>query len=1012
VGVLAAAVLSLAEQTDLSDAQLEAIAAFGAKLPERLVEFLIVQRLRAAVPRTAALLELLGLIERVAEPGDPTDPLHPAFERRALRLDRIPTALTDPELWAQETLGWGTAGVDDARLLDRIRLFLNEGLGWPAMLLTAPGTPAVLEAGLFEMHVTGPANAPVLVIGLRFRGAAEVSRTIPLRGVWAATTDAAGEFRVGLTAQVTPPFAIRLLPPAGDATVSFAVGLRGARTDPAIVLLGDAAGTRLEATSVALRLTGEVATGGPNGNPVFTPGIGADLTGGRLVVTLGGADSFLGAFLPGALEAAAGFAADWNPRTGLVVRGGAALQISVPLTVRLGPVGLDRLDVALGIDQDGLSLGARISAGIALGPFAAAVDGVGAAVVIGFGGGNLGPVNLRARFLPPRGIGMRVEAGPVTGGGFIEFHEPAGRYSGVLQLRISTFGITAIGILDTKLPAGLPGFALLILLRAEFPAIQLGFGIALNGVGGLLGLNRRVDVDALRQSFASGTVGRILAPEDPVRNAPLLLRELGTVFPVAPGVTIVGPTVQLSWAALVRLDLGIIIELPGPSKIVLLGSARAVVDNPSGEKPYLQIRLDILGVLDFAKKTLEFDAVLMDSQLLEVFDLTGGATFRLCWGDQPYLVLSIGGFHPAYDPAPLAVPKSLTRIAMSRGKPTDAIYLRFEAYFAITTNTVQFGAAVQLVVNADPITAEGFLGFDALIRFQPFWFEFSFQASVQVKVHGTTLAGVRVTGVLSGPGPVTFTGELCFEILFFEICWKATFTLGSNSQPQAHPIASALPEFGVELRLSTNLTTSGGDDPYVIPAPRPEGTEPVLTPIGRLTWEQRRAPLGLLLERFEGAPLERHETITLTGPQLATPSRDWFAPGSFAELSQSEALNRRGVEELTSGVSFGAGDEVSSVPVTHVVEFEQYRVPGAPGTAVAAEPMPPWMSSAVDQRTGLASPATADPLVTALREAWTVAGTDGSLAGADLTEAQAHQLARATSRVATAAVDRVPAFTF
>ena len=62
---------------------------------------------------------------------------------------------------------------------------------------------------------------------------------------------------------------------------------------------------------------------------------------------------------------------------------------------------------------------------------------------------------------------------------------------------------------------------------------------------------------------------------------------------------------------------------------------------------------------------------------------------------------------PALNPAPLVFPASLTRIAMVRGAPDDFIYLRFEGYFAVTTNTLQFGAAVELIINAGPIYAAG-----------------------------------------------------------------------------------------------------------------------------------------------------------------------------------------------------------------------------------------------------------------------------------------------------------------
>ena len=47
------------------------------------------------------------------------------------------------------------------------------------------------------------------------------------------------------------------------------------------------------------------------------------------------------------------------------------------------------------------------------------------------------------------------------------------------------------------MPDGSPGFSLLVIITAEFGAgIQLGFGFTLLGVGGLLGLNRTMRLDA------------------------------------------------------------------------------------------------------------------------------------------------------------------------------------------------------------------------------------------------------------------------------------------------------------------------------------------------------------------------------------------------------------------------------------------------------------------------------------------------------------------------------------
>ena len=189
------------------------------------------------------------------------------------------------------------------------------------------------------------------------------------------------------------------------------------------------------------------------------------------------------------------------------------------------------------------------------------------------------------------------------------------------------------------------------------------------------------------------------------------------MFPVAPGITVVGPTVQLLWAGLVHLDVGVFIELPGPARVVLLGSAHAEIERDG--RAYLSIRVDIVGVVDLRAETAAFDAVLMDSHLMGMLDLTGGAAFRLSWGAQPYAVLSLGGFNPAYHPEPLSFPATLTRIAMVHGTPSDELYLRFEGYFAITSNTLQFGASVEVLIHSDHFIVHGSVGFDALIQFSP-----------------------------------------------------------------------------------------------------------------------------------------------------------------------------------------------------------------------------------------------------------------------------------------------------
>jgi len=106
-----------------------------------------------------------------------------------------------------------------------------------------------------------------------------------------------------------------------------------------------------------------------------------------------------------------------------------------------------------------------------------------------------------------------------------------------------------------------------------------------------------------------------------------------------------------------RFDLGVFVELPGPSKIVILGSARARVPPPEEVPAILQLRIDIVGVIDFVKRVVEFDATLINSRALGIFVMTGDAAFRSSYGDQPYLMLTIGGFHPHFNPEPAVFPE-------------------------------------------------------------------------------------------------------------------------------------------------------------------------------------------------------------------------------------------------------------------------------------------------------------------------------------------------------------------
>jgi hypothetical protein len=674
-----------------------------------------------------------------------------------------------------------------------------------------------------------------------------------------------------------------------------------------------------------------------------------------------------------------------------------------------------RLVIPLQATQDDLSVRGevRFHASLRIGPVILVVDGLGGWV--GYWKDNPTASRKYVGFLPPTGAGLELVLPMVTGGGFLDFTGgPNDKFGGLIYLKIGPVEVTAFGLHELTGQAGEANrkTSLIVVIGIRFsPGIQLGFGFAITGFGGLVGINRRSDTDALRERLTSGAAGNVLFAEDPVRNAPQILGDLGALFPPAAGVYVFGPTIQLTWLSVAgksfaKLDVGIFIELPGPSKIVLLGSLRAEIP---GADVLLHLRLDFVGLIDFQKKVIEFDATLIDSHALGIFVITGDAAFRSSYGDQPYVMLTIGGFHPDFNPEPAVFPE-LTRVALTLKTPTTVLFLRFEAYLAVTTNSFQVGGQLEVGIHAGPLNAIGFVSLDALIQFIPFHFEVAISAGFRVRWNALTLAGVKITGTLTGPGPVTVTGSFCIELLFFDICWSDSFSLGGGGEPAAAPVGSTAQALQSELTEPSNVEADGGDDAHA--AQQSRGTPParaLISPIGALVWTQRRVPLNLLIDRFEGRPLAQRQSLRLTAARPGQPDPDpglpqnpvvdWFSPGSFANLNDSERLNRPSFERLGAGLRFGFGDDAAT-PSVHSPQVIEIRLPQPPVISLLLLALPAVTVEGILARNGAAAVKTTAAKVTAADEQFVVRAENGSIAETARSRSDAYARAKAYGGVA------------
>ena len=154
----------------------------------------------------------------------------------------------------------------------------------------------------------------------------------------------------------------------------------------------------------------------------------------------------------------------------------------------------------------------------------------------------------------PDGVAVAVNAPSISGGGFLQRIEaPDGRvtWRGGLALRFAdSFELAAFGIIEL---GGNRPYTLLIFVTVRFtPPYPLAFGLKLTTVGGLLALNRTMNVDALRDAVlgpASGTLDMALFAERPEEQLPVVLPMIDRFFPAAPGHQVAGLLVEIEWRA-------------------------------------------------------------------------------------------------------------------------------------------------------------------------------------------------------------------------------------------------------------------------------------------------------------------------------------------------------------------------------------------------------------------------------------------------------------------------------
>jgi hypothetical protein len=591
---------------------------------------------------------------------------------------------------------------------------------------------------------------------------------------------------------------------------------------------------------------------------------------------------------------------------------GALGPVSLPAHLDVGVAGLESLELTIAPSADHVVLRVRGRLTGGLGPLHAEIDGAGVDIVVDpaalLGNGALPEATPR---LDLDGIGLDLDVGVAKGGGSIRHQGGAegAAYGGVLELALGPVDVKAFGLLRDR--DGATTFVAVMSVEFE-PAIELGLGFTLNGVGGLLGQGVTIDTTALAAGMGDGAVERLLFPADPVASAPQILETLGSVFPVRPGGFVVGPLLALGWGrpTLVRLDLGVALALPDPV-VVVLGRAHATF--PAPEAPVIDLRATLLAQLGGGVVLVRAE---LESSRVGFATVQGGIGMLARVDGGPTFVLAAGGFHPRYTQVPPEL-GGLARISSELAPPVG-FQMRLSGYVALTPNTIQLGGSVEIGYSVGVASVHGGLALDAIVHLDPFALEADVSASVGVEALGKTVAGVDLALHLRGPAPwsVRGTGRV-------RLPWPLpdpSIDVGplEFGDPAPLPAAPAVSPLDLVVDALSDPESwrahrrPGSTPPVRLGTGAPTGSTPPLEPWSVLASSQRSVPIGMRLNRVGRHPVTPSPcTVSVAGDPLVgllpgarwSPVREAFATGQFVDLTDDEALTAPDFEDRTAGVA-------------------------------------------------------------------------------------------------------------
>jgi hypothetical protein len=570
--------------------------------------------------------------------------------------------------------------------------------------------------------------------------AGDVRVGVEVATAWLALTPADGGIAVGLTID----------PTASNPIQGVSVGIRGVTLRVAGREGGDLLdlGVRLRSVALSAAYTTEapVLHGGRLALDRFAIPIGSGGGGNAVASKMLDSDKTGGGDTQRPAPAI-------SPELSLLSRDGGGVSVDIrmgdgdgpwwlPLQQQLGPVYVEQ--VGFGVLRSGgtvVRLRLLVDGGVSLAGLTVQVD----------------DLELRLPWPEPwdvshweldlAGLAVGYEASGVSlAGALIRTPDSPPAYMGLVTVKAAGFGINAFGgfgvyPVPTDPSQTYVSFFVIAALHAPLGGPPAFF---ITGVGGGIGINRQLILPAQVETLPQFPLVQALDPGSDIASDPMgALRRMGLAFPPQRGAVWFAAGVSFTSFSIVEGVAVLSVSVSeGDVEIALLGLARLGLPNP--RLPLAQIELALIARFSTRDMVLWIQAQLTDNSWVISRDvrLTGGFAF-VTWFRTGDFVVTLGGYHPHFN-----VPEypQVPRLGLS-WTLGEFLSIRGEAYFALTSSAVMTGARIDVSFRAGPAYARIIAGFDALMKFDPLWFE--------VDVYASVTGGIRIKIDLGWFGSIT-----------------------------------------------------------------------------------------------------------------------------------------------------------------------------------------------------------------------------------------------------------------